>query len=129
MRQELKEAKEKRKKIEKIMKKLPPVNKGCGVWNISSISELDSNEDEKIYIAEFSKSDPLSTILSVRIIHEVNKEIRQYEDFLLDETNPNWGTKSIFILGEWVRTIIGSKKLLSEFLQWFSGNLENYIEY
>ena len=129
MRQELKEAKEKRKKIEKIMKKLPPVNKGCGVWNISSISELDSDEDEKIYIAEFSKSDPLSTILSVRIIHEVNKEIRQYEDFLLDETNPNCGTKSIFKLGEWVRTIIGSKKLLSEFLQWFSGNLENYIEY
>lgn len=129
MRPELKEAKEKRKKIEKIMKKLPPVNKGCGVWNISSISELDSNEDEKIYIAEFSKSDPLSTILSVRIIHEVNKEIRQYEDFLLDETNPNWGTKSIFKLGEWARTIIGSKKLLSEFLQWFSGNLENYIEY
>lgn len=129
MRPELKEAKEKRKKIEKIMKKLPPVNKGCGVWNISSINELDGNENEKIYIAEFSKSDPLSTILSVRIIHEVNKEIRQYEDFLLDETNPNWGTKSIFKLGEWVRTIIGSKKLLSEFLQWFSSNLENYIEY
>ena len=117
-----------KKRVEKIMKSLPPVNKGCGRWKLSNVNELDS-EEEKIYITEFSKSDPLSTILNVRVIHEVDNEVRQYEDFLLDETNPNWGSKSIFKLGEWVRTIIGSKKLLNEFLLWFSNNLENYIEY
>lgn len=124
------EEKLRRKRLEKINKKLPPVNKGCGNWIISSVDELDGKEEnEKIYIAEFSKSDPYSTILNTRIIHEVNGEVRQYEDFLIDETNLNWGSKSLFKLGEWVRTIIGSKKLLSEFLDWFSRNLENYIEY